>query len=102
MKDRPDRAGRQKTADQCRARLLDAAVEVVAPGLELEPEVRLRRVASRVRPHARLVGGIGVSNAVAAYIGERERSIATMRSLGATGGRILFHFLVQFVQVDIR
>ena len=27
-----------------------------------------------------MVGGIGVSNAASAYIGERERSIATMRS----------------------
>ena len=30
-----------------------------------------------------------------AYIGERERSIATMRSLGATGPRIMVHFLAQ-------
>jgi len=42
-----------------------------------------------------LVGGVGVSNGVTAYIGERQRSIATMRSLGATGARILVHFLTQ-------
>lgn len=42
-----------------------------------------------------LVGGVGVSNGVAAYIGERQRSIATLRSLGATGARILVHFLTQ-------
>ncbi len=42
-----------------------------------------------------LVGGIGVSNGVSAYIGDRQRSIATMRSLGATGNRILVHFLTQ-------
>jgi putative ABC transport system permease protein len=48
-----------------------------------------------------LVGGIGVSNAVAAYIGDRERSIATMRSLGATSGRVLFHFLVQIMLLGI-
>ena len=42
-----------------------------------------------------LVGGIGVSNGVTAYIGDRQRSIATMRSLGATGNRILVHFLTQ-------
>lgn len=42
-----------------------------------------------------LVGGVGVSNGVTAYIGERQRSIATMRSLGATGPRIMVHFLTQ-------
>lgn len=42
-----------------------------------------------------LVGGVGVSNGVSAYIGERQRSIATLRSLGATGARILVHFLTQ-------
>lgn len=48
-----------------------------------------------------LVGGIGVSNAVAAYIGDRERSIATMRSLGATAGRIMFHFLSQIMLLGV-
>ena len=44
---------------------------------------------------ALLVGGVGVSNAVSAYITQKQRSIATMRSLGATGNRILVHFLTQ-------
>ncbi len=42
-----------------------------------------------------LVGGVGISNAVSAYISERQRSIATLRSLGATGPRIFVHFLTQ-------
>lgn len=42
-----------------------------------------------------LVGGVGVSNGVTAYIGERQRSIATLRSLGATGPRIMVHFFSQ-------
>lgn len=42
-----------------------------------------------------LVGGVGVSNGVSAYIADRQRSIATLRSLGATGARILVHFLTQ-------
>ncbi len=42
-----------------------------------------------------LVGGIGISNAVNAYIGERQRAIATLRSLGATGARIMVHFFTQ-------
>ena len=44
---------------------------------------------------ALLVGGIGISNAVSAYIGERQRAIATLRSLGATGPRIMVHFFTQ-------
>jgi putative ABC transport system permease protein len=44
---------------------------------------------------ALLVGGVGVSNAVSAYITQKQRSIATMRSLGATGSRIFVHFLAQ-------
>lgn len=42
-----------------------------------------------------LVGGVGVSNAIAAYISERRSSIATLRSLGATSARIMVHFLTQ-------
>ena len=42
-----------------------------------------------------LVGGVGVYNGVSAYIGERQRSIATLRALGATSGRIMVHFLTQ-------
>lgn len=48
-----------------------------------------------------LVGGVGVSNAVSAYVTERQRSIATMRSLGATSGRIMFHFLVQVMLLTL-
>ena len=48
-----------------------------------------------------LVGGVGVSNAVSAYVTERQRSVATMRSLGATSGRILFHFLVQVMLLTL-
>ena len=42
-----------------------------------------------------LVGGVGISNSVSAYIQERQRAIATLRSLGATGARILVHFFTQ-------
>ncbi|MBK8084382.1 MAG: FtsX-like permease family protein [Devosia sp.] len=42
-----------------------------------------------------LVGGVGVSSAVAAYVTDRQRSIATMKALGATGARITAHFLTQ-------
>ena len=44
---------------------------------------------------ALLVGGIGVANAMSAYVTERQRSIATMKSLGATRARVLAHFMIQ-------
>lgn len=48
-----------------------------------------------------LVGGVGVSNAISAYINERRSSIATMRSLGATGARIMVHFLTQVLLLSL-
>lgn len=48
-----------------------------------------------------LVGGVGVSNAIAAYVTERQRSIATMKALGATGGQIMVHFLFQVMLLTV-
>lgn len=50
---------------------------------------------------ALIVGGVGVSNAIAAYVTERQRSIATLKALGATSGRILFHFLAQVLLLTL-
>ncbi len=50
---------------------------------------------------ALIVGGVGVSNAVAAYITERQRSIATLKALGATSARILTHFLTQVMVLTV-
>lgn len=48
-----------------------------------------------------VVGGLGAANAVAAYVGERQGAIATMRSLGAKGARVLVHFTVQIVALSL-
>lgn len=48
-----------------------------------------------------LVGGIGVANAVTAYVTGRERSIATFRSLGATGRRVMVHFMFQIMLLGL-
>lgn len=50
---------------------------------------------------ALIVGGVGVSNAIAAYVIERQRSIATLKALGATSGRILTHFLAQVLLLTV-
>ena len=50
---------------------------------------------------ALIVGGVGVGNAVTAYLNERQRAIATLKALGATSGRILFHFLTQVLLLTL-
>ena len=50
---------------------------------------------------ALIVGGVGVSNAIAAYVTERQRSIATLKALGASSSRILVHFLAQVVALTL-
>jgi len=44
---------------------------------------------------ALLVGGVGVANAVKHYLDRRRETIATLKSLGATGGRIFAIYLTE-------
>ena len=44
---------------------------------------------------ALLVGGVGVANAVKSHLDRKRDVIATMKSLGATGGRVFAIYLVQ-------
>ena len=44
---------------------------------------------------ALLVGGVGVANAVKHYLDRRRNTIATLKSLGATGGRIFAIYLTE-------
>ncbi|HEV7292936.1 MAG TPA: FtsX-like permease family protein [Devosia sp.] len=48
-----------------------------------------------------LIGGSGVSQVVTAYMLERQRSVATMRALGATGSRLLVHYMAQILLLAI-
>lgn len=48
-----------------------------------------------------VVGGLGAANAVTAYVAERQAGIATMRALGASGQRIVFHFLTQILVLAV-
>ena len=48
---------------------------------------------------ALLVGGVGVANAVRAHLERRRDTIATMKSLGATGGRVFVIYLVQVMVI---
>ena len=44
---------------------------------------------------ALLVGGVGVANAVKSHIDRRRDAIATLKALGASGGRVFAIYLVQ-------
>ena len=48
---------------------------------------------------ALLVGGVGVANAVKGHLDRKREVIATMKSLGATGGRVFAIFLAQVMAV---
>ena len=44
---------------------------------------------------ALLVGGVGVANAVTAYVDRKRAAVGVLKSLGATGGRVVAIYLVQ-------
>lgn len=61
----------------------------------------LRNFLTVVGLSALLVGGVGVAQAVSAYVTERQRSIATMKALGATRSRVILHFLTQILVLTL-
>lgn len=48
-----------------------------------------------------VVGGVGVSSAISAYVTERQRAIATYKALGATGARLLSHYAIQLTVLSV-
>jgi putative ABC transport system permease protein len=60
---------------------------------------RLRQFLTLLGLTALLVGGVGVANAVAAFIDRRRKVIATFKSLGATSGMIFGVFLTQVLLI---
>jgi putative ABC transport system permease protein len=94
-----DPPGFTASAATIRSNFPDAGWQIASPSDATADLARFFDIFSRfliiVGLSSLLVGGVGVSNAVSAYVTERQRSIATMRSLGATGARIMVHFLTQ-------
>ena len=76
-----------------------AGWEISAPEDATEEFARyfdmFHRFLSIVGLSALLIGGVGVGNAMSAYVASRQRTIATMKALGATRIRVLGHFLIQ-------
>jgi putative ABC transport system permease protein len=48
---------------------------------------------------ALLVGGVGVANAVRSHLDRKRDAIATMKALGATGGRVFSIYLAQVLML---
>ena len=79
--------------------LPDAGWEVrtranASPALDRNIE-RFTQFLTLVGLTALLVGGVGVANAVKHYLDRRREAIATMKSLGATGGRVFAIYLTE-------
>jgi putative ABC transport system permease protein len=65
-----------------------------SPQLERNVE-RFTQFLTLVGLTALLVGGVGVGNAVKGHLDRRRETIATLKSLGATGGRVFAVYLLQ-------
>jgi putative ABC transport system permease protein len=99
----PDNDSSDRAADALVAaagkQLPDAGWEIrtrnnASPQLERNVE-RFTQFLTLVGLTALLVGGIGVANAVKGHLDRKRDSIAAMKALGATGGRIFSLYLTQ-------
>ncbi len=100
--DASDAAVKTLTAD-AEKQFPDAGWEIrsrdnASPQLERNIE-RFTQFLTLVGLTALLVGGVGVANAVRSHLERRRDTIATMKSLGATGGRIFAIYLVQVMVI---
>ena len=89
----------QRTIDAATAQVPDAGWEVrsrnnASPGLERNIE-RFTQYLTLVGLTALLVGGVGVANAIRGQLDRKRDTIATMKSLGATGGSVFAIYLTQ-------
>jgi putative ABC transport system permease protein len=69
-----------------------------SPALERNVE-RFTQFLTLVGLTALLVGGVGVANAVRSHLDRKRDTIAAMKSLGATGGRVFVIYLTQVLSL---
>ena len=87
------------------AQLPDAGWELrtrtnASPALERNVE-RFTQYLTLVGLTALLIGGVGVANAVKSHLDRKRDVIATLKTLGATGGRIFSIYLVQVLALAL-
>jgi putative ABC transport system permease protein len=102
LPDGGDRAVAAVTADAHRL-LPDAGWEIrnrtnASPALERNVE-RFTQFLTLVGLTALLVGGVGVANAVKSHLDRKRDVIATLKSLGATSGKVFAIYLTQVLAV---
>ena len=86
---------------QARAQLPDAGWEIrnrtnASPQLERNVN-RFTQFLTIVGLTALLVGGVGVGNAVKSHLDRKRATIATLKALGASGGRVFAIYLTQVI-----
>jgi putative ABC transport system permease protein len=89
----------RRTIAAASAQVPDAGWEVrsrsnASPGLESNIE-RFTQYLTLVGLTALLIGGVGVANAIRGQLDRKRDTIATMKSLGATGGGVFTIYLTQ-------
>ncbi len=91
--------------DRAEREMPDAGWEVrtrsnASPQLERNVE-RFSQFLTLVGLTALLVGGVGVANAVKSHLDRKRNVIATLKSVGATGGRVFAIYLVQVMALSL-
>lgn len=105
----PDAASDERATDaltaEARTALPEAGWEIRSRGNaspQLERSIgRFTQFLTLVGLAALLVGGVGVANAVKSHIDRRRDSIATLKSLGATGRDVFLIYLMQVVVLAV-
>lgn len=96
-----DERATEALATEARTALPEAGWEIRSRGNaspQLERSIdRFTQFLTLVGLAALLVGGVGVANAVKSHIDRRRDSIATLKSLGATGREVFLIYLMQVV-----
>lgn len=100
---RDDDAAVARTAEELRRALPDAGFELRTRG-NADPRFsrnieRFSQFLTLVGLTALIVGGVGVANAVAAFIDRKRVPIGILKSLGATGGRVVSIYLLQVLMI---
>ena len=100
--DSSDAAAKAVTA-QARAQFPEAGWDIrnrtnASPQLERNVE-RFTQFLTIVGLTALLVGGVGVGNAVKSHLDRRRETIATLKALGASGGRVFAVYLTQVLML---
>jgi len=92
-----------KLIDAAKAAFPDAGWEVrtrtkVSPQFSRDLD-RFTQFLTLVGLTSLLIGGVGVANAIRAFVARQRQTIATFKSLGATGGRVFGFMLLQVMMI---